>query len=511
MLSGGLLILCFYPFYLWPLCFVALVPLCFAALRPTARTRDLFLAGGIAVGMLAFTVSFFLVVQFNWLPASPFFVDAIRYGGIVTATLGYGALFGLWLAAYARLRSQSPILNALVGASLYAMCERIAEFSVGGYYLGAFSHAVTPLPLLMSFAALGGASLVSLIVVLCNTYIAEILLLPAERRLRAVYAGGALVATLALLSAANSLYMASGQHVKDFSVAVVQVSSPSEKNFASVSADGALSFPWLAQTLSEAAQGKPDLLIYPDSPVAGIVARDTTLPAVDNAWVVATEAQLKKWIGEHAPKSAALMTWENVLSGGAITTQFQFWQNGALAGEVVKHALLPFMDYEPTWARKADLYSMPFDVISGPPNAAPVAVGGVFVGGLVCSEVHRETRGREEAASAGILIAAGSEAMFQDDITSLFSLRAAQYRAVENNVPVVRASLLGPSAIIDRTGRVVAYMPLGTGGILRGSVDIAPGVRTLFNQWGSVPFWICALLSVIAALYLKTIPPGKKE
>ncbi|HVU80341.1 MAG TPA: nitrilase-related carbon-nitrogen hydrolase [Candidatus Paceibacterota bacterium] len=509
-LSGALLIASFYPVYWWPLCFVALVPLCLTVGIPGIRPRTLFLAGLVAVGMLTFTFSFFLVVQFNWLPASPRFVELIRWAGIAAATLGYGSLFGLWLALYGWLRSRSALINALMGAALYIVAERIAEFSVGGYYLGVFAHAVTALPVLVGLAAVGGASLVSFAVVLCNLVIAEALMAPRESRRSAWRSGGVALAALLAVSLANQAYLRAHDGPDEpFTAAAVQVASHAQKVFASSTPGGALEFPWLGRTLAEAAQDGTDLAVYPESPVSGIATRDTAAVPADAAWVAGSEAALKDWMLVHAPKGAAVMTWENIAQAGTITTQFQFWEKGELSGELLKHSLLPFMDYEPAWARSVGLYSMPFDVAAGPAEAGVARVGGVAIGGLVCSEVHRQGRARAEAAGARILIAAGSEAMFQDDGTSRFSLRAAQYRAAENNVPVVRASLLGPSAIIDRTGRIVSELPLGEGGIARGTVSVAPGARTPYSAWGNLP--LAALIMISVSLALRARFPGRKE
>ncbi len=128
-----------------------------------------------------------------------------------------------------------------------------------------------------------------------------------------------------------------------------------------------------------------------------------------------------------ARQNIPVMTWDDVAQGSAITTQFQFWEQGALRGEIVKNALLPFMDYEPAWARQAALYSMPFDVEAGTSGPSAVSIGGVSVSGLVCSEVGRQGRARVEASGANVLIAAGSEAMFEDDGMGIFSLHDAQY------------------------------------------------------------------------------------
>ncbi len=181
----------------------------------------------------------------------------IRYAGIATATFGYGALFGLWLLLYSMLRSRHALLNLAAGASLYVIAEQVAEFSVGGYYLPAFSHAVAALPWLMSFASLGGAALVSFIIALLNLFLADMLLaLPAQRKY-VLKSGGAAALFFAVIFLANTLYLHSGENpARMFSVAIIQIASPSQKTFASAGQGGTLLFPWLGGQIAAAAQGR---------------------------------------------------------------------------------------------------------------------------------------------------------------------------------------------------------------------------------------------------------------
>src|SRR5574337_990879 len=104
------------------------------------------------------------------------------------------------------------------------------------------------------------------------------------------------------------------------------------------------------------------------------------------------------------------------------------------------------MDYTPLWAQRLGLYSTPYDVTAGAPDNH-ASLDGISVGSLLCSELDQADLGRQTAATSSLIIAAGSEAMFVDDVASEFSVRAAQFRAAENHVPVVRGNMLGPSVI----------------------------------------------------------------
>ena len=472
VLSGALLILTFYPFYLSLLCFVALAPLYLVAVTGISR-RLIFLSGFIAGGMVALEVSFLLVVQFNWLPATQFFVGAIQYGGVIAATLIYGALFGLWALGVSMLRGRSMIINTLCAAALYVIMERVAQVPVGGYYLMTLSYALPALLPIVSLASVGGALFVSFIIAWVNATLAEASLVRSKQSaMRVARTAGIITATLVLLWAGNRWYLthARGEE-KSFSVTTLQVASLAKRATAAANTDGTISFPQFDNYLAEVGLPAPDLIIYPDSIATGTVSE--------------ARNPLFGWITYRVPDGSTLATWDNVKRGDAVYTEFQFWGAGGLVGKTQKESLVPFMDYAPVWARSIGLYSMPFDISVG--KRATVIAGGVPVGGLVCSEIHRTSRARAEAATTSIIVAIGSEAMFTDGVASTFSVRAAQYRAVENDIPVVRAALLGPSAIINADGSIAARMPEGEIGVLRGAVQVGPAHQTLYTRFGNLP------------------------
>src|SRR3989344_5349114 len=89
--------------------------------------------------------------------------------------------------------------------------------------------------------------------------------------------------------------------------------------------------------------------------------------------------------------------------------------------------------------------------------------------------------------------------------------RAAQYRAVENDIPVVRAALLGPSAIINADGSIAAWMPEGESGVLRGAVQVGPAHQTLYTRFGNLPLtlFIAGILILAWRARLLSKFPGR--
>ena len=68
-------------------------------------------------------------------------------------------------------------------------------------------------------------------------------------------------------------------------------------------------------------------------------------------------------------------------------------------------------------------------------------------------------------------------------------------------MPVVRADLLGPSALIERDGSVLKVLPYERGGVLFGTFTLTEPVVTLYARWGDAPVWgMLVGIPVLAAL-----------
>jgi apolipoprotein N-acyltransferase len=207
------------------------------------------------------------------------------------------------------------------------------------------------------------------------------------------------------------------------------------------------------------------------------------------------------------------MVWTTLYENGGFYNVFEFYTRGAPAVEYQKRAIFPFIDYTPQWAQRLGFYTTPYDARVGP-EVQPLAVHGIRAGALLCSEIHRQDLVRSEAVLSPLIISAGSEAIFLDDVASHFSLEAAQYRAVENNIPVIRANLLGPSGIITPNGALQASLPRGKNAIMSATIALRAPHPTLYTKLGNSVmvallmfiFFIAAVLRVRKANgYLKEV------
>ncbi len=486
ILSGVLLVLTFHPFNVWPLGFVALAPL-YYFVGGFPHTRWIVFWGGfIAGGIFSFCLSYYTIVQFHWLPEAYLFVGAVRLL-VIPITLIGGVLCGVAMLCRA-LRGSSILRNALLAAALYTAAEILLGYIFGGYYLGLLAYAATELPFVLSVAALGGAHAVSFVLAFVSGYLAEACIVWRANRPAVLRAAVVALCLAALVLLPNWIYLHQAlPTTQTFSVVLLQQGSRERMVFGKEH-DGV--FSWgMGGRLTDAASSSPDLVIYPFSPVEGALYRDTA-PAFNKEVLVASEKSVARFLAEVMPARVPLMTWNNVYADGNFYNQYEVWQDGAVAAQYQKRALFAFMDYTPLWAQRIGLFSTPFDVVAGAQDNRLV-LGDIALGGLMCSELHNTTLARAEARGAPLIIAVGSEAMFQDDVASAFSLKAAQLRAVENNVPVIRGNILGPSAIIDRFGSLSAFAPAGAEATIAADVALTAPRATLYNRLGG---WLVALL-----------------
>jgi apolipoprotein N-acyltransferase len=75
---------------------------------------------------------------------------------------------------------------------------------------------------------------------------------------------------------------------------------------------------------------------------------------------------------------------------------------------------------------------------------------------------------------------------------------AARLRAIETGRAVVQAAPTGYSALLDRTGRVVAQGGLGGASILLGTVELRTG-STVYGRFGDGPVLALAVVAIALA------------
>jgi len=181
----------------------------------------------------------------------------------------------------------------------------------------------------------------------------------------------------------------------------------------------------------------------------------------------------------------------------------------ALAGLYDKFRLVPFGEFLPFDALAGRLGIKTFvhvgDGFSAGPRPRPLRVPGLpVVQPLICYEALYPGFTREGARAAGVrpswIVNVSNDAWFGATSGPWQHLNMASYRAIEEGLPMVRATPTGVSAVIDAFGRVVPGARLGEGAF--GFIDaqlpsaLAP---TPYSRLGDAPFWLMLIVSLAGA------------
>ena len=174
-----------------------------------------------------------------------------------------------------------------------------------------------------------------------------------------------------------------------------------------------------------------------------------------------------------------------------------------------KHRLVPFGEFMPLDGLAArlgikQLVHVGDGFAPGPPPAPMRLAGLPPVQPLICYEVLFPGFTREGAAASGVrarwIVNVSTDAWFGPGAGPLQHFNIARYRAIEEGLPMVRATPTGISAFIDAFGRIAPGQRLGEGAF--GVIDaplpsaLAP---TPFNHWGDAAFWLMVVVSLVGA------------
>ena len=512
-LSAALLILSFYPFKIYILSFVALIPLFhFIYFTPSTNKTRAFWGGLIVGSMFSTSISFFTLMQFNWLPETYLFIWITRLLFIPIAIVT-GFIAGLSTVFLKKIQSKSVNINIFAFASVWVLVEYVVSVVFAGFHYGLLAYTSASIPFLIQLSSIGGTYFVSFLIVMTNGFVSSIFYFSTkshadnafESKLRKVFLSAIVVSVLLItVFYANKYYLYKEvPEATEVSFAIIQIQDRRKGAFGDF-VDGEFSFPKLENIIKTANKFNPDIITYPFSSFVGVISSSTNPSIVfDRKVITGNFESMGKWVSKNVNKNSVFLTWNNVLRDRSFYNEFNFWKDGELISYYQKRDLFPFMDYTPKFAQKINLFSTPFDVEWGSYEQRST-LGDMRVSNLICSEVNKSSITRKDGAWANIFISIGSEAMFRDSVAGDLNLINAQFRAAENNRPIVRDDRLGPSAIIDRDGSIIDKMDFGEEGVLFKKIEIEKDPkRTFYSFTGDLLFIFILILFLVGITYKK--------
>ncbi|MFH1736985.1 MAG: apolipoprotein N-acyltransferase [Actinomycetota bacterium] len=452
VLSGGLLVLCFpYPDQGW-LVFFALTPLLFITyVEPPGRS---FLYG--------------------WLAGSVFF------GGVCYWVAIYGALpfiimtlfFGLFVAAFAGLASfltvhLRPVSRLLAIPALWVALEVArSEGGLFSYPFGGLGYALHGLKPALGVASLGGVYLISYVIVLANTGLAEVVRAVKEKENNKALQFAVAVAVILAIAAAAGLGASTRRDGSDesrFTVAIIQASIPQdEKWLVSKRAEIMDSYEKLVK---RAARGSPDLIVLPEATLPAYVSDDSRLVKRLAGW--AREADIPILAGVPLIKD-----------GRPMNTATLYDKHGRKTGRYAKIIPTLFGEYVPFRPLSEAVYPRLADIGDITPGSKQTVfrvgfdkAGPVDFGVLICSEslYERLMDGLAKKNVAAVFVLT-NDAWFYSTAEAEQHFNMTKMRAAETGKPVVQAANTGISGFIGSDGESSAIIRLNRIGTIQAAV-----------------------------------------
>lgn len=489
LVSGGLLLLGFPPFGLYPLVWVALAPLLWAVSRVRRPGQGALLGllaglaffGGLHRYLLMYGVlPTFLVALLEALPVAVFGALAVKVAGhrhMLVRSLG---LAGAWVLSE-WLRQNLGDLSLTLGQLGYSQ--------------------QSSLPLLQS-ASVAGALGLSFLLVLFN---AAFTFTVAPERAEGCGGGCARVLALGLVAACVGLvYLGGYLRLRlppptglGLVAGVVQPNPDLETPVAPEDQEECLrAYPRYTEALmapwrgaEREAAGRPQLVVWPE----------TAFPAALN-----TEPRF--W-GAAAETAQANRVWllmgalEVTEDGRVYNNAWLFDPQGQLRGKYSKNDLVMFGEYVPFRDRLPFLRRYPirdFDFTPGTGRDL-LSVEGQQFGTLICFEAIFSGPARDLVRrGAQFLVFITSDAWAGPSHEVLLHSQTAPLRAVETGRWVVRSAATGRSVIISPRGEVVASVEPWHAGVAAGQITLLRGL-TPYALWGDWPLLgLSALLTLVA-------------
>jgi apolipoprotein N-acyltransferase len=249
---------------------------------------------------------------------------------------------------------------------------------------------------------------------------------------------------------------------------------------------------------------KIDLVIWPESPASFDYERDPGL-----------RRKLADFVSRHQV-FLLFDGWGFAREGddpaSVYNSAMMIGPSGERISRYDKIALMPFGEYVPARGWIPFMDRVPALVADITPGNSPTLseAAGTKLGTFICFEATRPEIARAfRNEGAQFFAQLSNESWFGPTAASRQVMAQAVFRAVENDVELVRATNSGHSARIDRYGAVHNETPMFQTATRLWKVEAADGEKTFYTRYGDVFVWLCAALS--ASILIAACIPKREE
>lgn len=494
-------IVCAIPFVfekMFLLSWIAYVPLA-AVFFGTSKHRC-----GFAVRAFIFGY-FYYLVGYSWL-ASLYPMDFAGFTNAESAAIIILALTAI------------PAIHSAILAVSFSICKKISDGLSSVFKIFAFPCVFVFAEFLQSLGELAfpwcrifitqsgsnavlqsgnlfGSYFITYIVLLSNAILTEAFFNQSERKRKIIYISAA-VSVFCLNFLYGTVRIALFDYGdKSFTGIALQGNFSSSAKW-SGSTDDMLGvyFELSSNALSEAPENNGNVIV---------LMPETGIPVIINEYSRYSE-RLAEYAEENSVTFAAgAFSDKGAASGNSI---FLFSPDGKMSEPYSKRHLVPFGEKLPyrtlltaVCPALAEINMLKYDLYEGTDTAVWDA-GFAKIGAVICYESIFPELCRESVRDgAEILLLATNDSWFGESQALRHHLAAARMRAIENNVPVVRAANTGISALINSDGTVEQSLGASQKGYVCAELKYG-GKTTLYTLIGDVWIAVCAAVVCCGAL-----------
>lgn len=449
----------------------------------------------------------YFAVGVHWI-TEPFLVDAANQGWMAPIALlamsgGLALFWGLAALIYRAAGISGP-WRVLVFAGALALCEWLRGHVFTGFPWDLPGETWRAGSAPSQAAAMVGTYGLSWITIALGAAVA---LLWESGKTRMV-AGAAIVAALAGLYGLGALRLANRVIARPDAplVRLVQGNIDQKEKWRPENLD--MVFSTYVRLSTQAAKIRPDIIVWPEGALPAVID-DLLAPgspyAVRLADALAPGQTLMMGANRVEPKPSGGVDYFN-----SLVVLRREPPGLRVTGYYDKHRLVPFGEFLPlgTLAGKLGIRSlvhMPEDFTAGPPPRPIHPAGIPAVQPLICYEAlfpgFASDAARRGGGRAQWLLNVSNDSWFGATSGPWQHLNIAAYRAIEEGLPIARATPTGVSTMIDAYGQPIlgARLTLGEEGNI--DVRLPPALaRTVYSRFGDGGFAIMLLLSASIAV-----------
>ncbi len=510
IVSGACLVLAFPPIDLVPAAFVALIPL-FYVIKNVRRGG---FWSGFRPGFVA-GITFFLLLLYWLALLSSDQMDnpVVMSGPLFLLVLLQSFYWGLFSAVASFVGNRTRIPWFVILPVLWVAFEQLRSLGVIGFTWGALGYAAVNVPRAIQFASFTGVFGVSLWLALSNVLVLEVV---SGRRRRALATALAVVLLLPVLHGTLVLRGAVGGRGgegagRSIRVAVIQPNISGETKWdARYKSE---SFEVLGRLSLQAADRKPDLIVWPETAAPSYLLYEPDDLALVAAVARQTDTPILTGCPNLVPGDAEEGTGRPLNSVLLIDT------DGIPRAAYSKMKLVPFGEAIPfetviPFLKEVDFGEADFWpgselVVFEHPEAAFSA--------LICYEsTFPRLARRFVAGGAELLVNVTNDVWYGRSSMPFQHASMAVMRAVENRRSLARSANSGVSMLIDPYGRVIGRTAIFEEGFLVERLPIVSD-RPFYTTSGDVFPWsamlaggVMLVLGLSARVRNSALPRGRR-